>query len=232
MKINSISDIGTIRPDNQDNYWSARLSVNGSETSILCVCDGMGGLEDGGLASKIVVESIRDSILAGTPFNELKGVLVQANKAIRTLSEGKRMGTTCTVLGCSEGKYEIYHIGDSRCYLVREGKMESLTVDHSAIVEYSISKDLNPDLYKKYKNKLTRCIGLTEEIKVDYIGGDYFEGDIFLVCSDGVWHYFDVNSNYIVNCDSLQELITLCKQSGERDNMTVITCRVERSENS
>lgn len=229
MKINSMSDIGTTRPDNQDNYWNARLSVNGSETSISCVCDGMGGLQDGGLASKIVVESIRDSILAGTPFSELEGVLVQANKAIRTLSKGKRMGTTCTVLGCSRGRYEIYHIGDSRCYLVRNGKMESLTVDHSALVKYNITKE-NPDLYKKYKNKLTRCIGLTKDIEVDYIRGEYFEGDIFLVCSDGVWHYFETNSSYIIDCNKLQELVDLCKQSGEKDNMTVVTCRIERSE--
>lgn len=220
MILNSISDIGVRRKDNQDNYWSAVLSIDGEDSAILCVCDGMGGLNNGGLASKIVVQSVMEAIKEGTPFEELTGVLEQANGVVYDLGSEAKMGTTCTLLQCSCGSYKILHIGDSRCYKFTKNSFDVLTKDHSVIKEFGISRESDPVKYKKYKNLLTRCIGVKPEISVDYYEGKYEEGDIFLVCSDGVWHYFDkhVISENILS--DLPSLVKKCIGAGETDNIT------------
>lgn len=223
MKIDSLTDIGVRRKENQDNYWSALLRVDGTDAGVVCLCDGMGGLNNGGLASRIVVESVRDYFKKNIDFDGLSTVLQRANSQIYDIarSEGSRMGTTCTVLLCYEGTYRILHVGDSRCYLIRGSSFKALTQDHSALAKYKITKDKNPDLYKKYKNSLTRCIGVKEFVQTDYLEGEYLEGDTFLCCSDGLWHYFD---DYVVSEEELlqlPELVQKCIQSGETDNITV-----------
>lgn len=228
MKINSLSDIGVKRKDNQDNFWSARLMVDGSEAGIVCICDGMGGLDDGGLASKIVVSDVREYLTNHVGVKGLLDVLSRSNDTIRTLSKAdeKSMGTTCTVIVCMDGVYEIAHIGDSRCYLLRDHEFTPLTKDHSALAKYKITKKNDPEMYKKYKNKLTRCIGVQENIDVDYYTGEYKPGDMFLCCSDGLWHYFDdvvFNEDELFN---LPELVQKCIWYGETDNITVSTLQM------
>ena len=222
MKILSYSDIGVRRKDNQDNFWCARLEVNGDECGVLCVCDGMGGLNDGGLASGMVIKAVREAILSSSDLEVLKSVLPRVNTEVfnKGAESGKRMGTTCTLLRCSKGKYEILHIGDSRCYRFHDGEVSVLTKDHSAIAKYGISKEENPELYRKHKNQLTRCIGVKPDIDVDYITGDYSSGDKFLVCSDGFWHYFDSDTG-ILDKGSLKDAVDACISNGETDNITI-----------
>ena len=223
MRINSLTDRGVRRKDNQDNFWSAILRVDGVEAGIVCLCDGMGGLHNGGLASKMVVEAIREYILSKFTFEGIEEVVQKTNSEIYAMSEGSRerlMGTTCTVLLCYGGMYKIYHIGDSRAYLIRNGVSQLLTTDHSAIHMYGIDKRDNPDLWNKYKNKLTRCIGVKNEIVLDYLEGQYIEGDNFFLCSDGCWHYF---SEVPLTAESVKDLGVLfrnCISSGETDNIT------------
>lgn len=221
MKINSISDIGSTRQENQDNFWSALLKVDNEETGVVCMCDGMGGLDNGALASKIVVEAVRTSILDGTALYNLRDLLLNANKTIYNLSNaGNRMGTTCTVLCCRNGEYYIHHIGDSRCYLISNNTITLLTKDHSVINEYGITKENNEELYRKYKSKLTRCIGVKEDTVIDVYKGNYTDGDIFLLCSDGFWHYFE-DSGYNLNLSDLRASINQCMKYGETDNISV-----------
>ena len=228
MKINSLSDIGIKRKDNQDNFWSARLIVDGSEVGVVCICDGMGGLDNGGLASRIVVSDVRDYLTSHVGVEGLLEVLRKSNETIRTLSraEKKSMGTTCTVIVCRDGVYEIAHIGDSRCYLLRDHEFNALTKDHSALAKYKITKKNDPEMYKKYKNKLTRCIGVQEHIDVDYYSGEYNEGDMFLCCSDGLWHYFDDVVFSEEELFDLSGLIKKCIAYGETDNITVSTLQI------
>lgn len=224
MRIDSLTDIGVKRKDNQDNYWSAILDVNGSEAGIVCICDGMGGLNNGGLASKMVVEAVRNHMLNDFDFSFLDSIISKVNLEILDMSGGdksKLMGTTCTVLLCHKGTYYIFHIGDSRAYKVNSVKSELLTVDHSAVKEYNIRKQENPELWNRYKNKLTRCIGVKDTIFLDYYTGSYVDGDAFLLCSDGCWHLFDdvtLNKEMILN---LPNLIKSCIANGETDNITV-----------
>lgn len=223
MKIDSLTDIGVRRKENQDNYWSALLKVDGEDAGVICLCDGMGGLNNGGLASRIVVESVRDYFKKNIDFDGLSAVLQSANNTIHSIAngEGSRMGTTCTVLLCYEGTYRILHVGDSRCYLLRDHVFKALTHDHSALAKYKITKKNNPELYRKYKNSLTRCIGVKDYVQTDYVEGTYQSGDVFLCCSDGLWHYFDDNTYSEEELFQLKPLIKKCIDLGETDNITV-----------
>ena len=149
----------------------------------MCVCDGMGGLYNGQIASRIAAEAVRDSIQDGVSFLELESVLLQANRTIYQLGkqEAQKMGTTCTVLRCAQGVYEILHVGDSRCYRVHKDALHQCTEDHSALKKYNITRESNPAAWKKYRNALTKCLGVTEEVSVDLYKGTYDEGDIFIV---------------------------------------------------
>ena len=223
MKLYSLTDIGSTRKENQDNYWSAILNVNNEEAGVLCLCDGMGGLNNGGMASRLVVEAVRDYFLNKFIFEGIEDVLRNVNRKIFSMSEGNSknlMGTTCTLIVLYRGIYKICHIGDSRAYVIRDGNLNQLTTDHSAVNMYGISKQDNPVLWGKYKNKLTRCIGVKEDIYFDYYTGSYFEGDKFFVCSDGCWHFFD-NCDYS-DCDicDLKSLFANCISHGEKDNIT------------
>ena len=223
MKLTSLTDIGAKRKENQDNYWSARLDIDDEEAGVICLCDGMGGLSNGGLASQTVVEAVKDFFMEDYDFERLEDIVKDCNSKVREIGQtkDKGMGTTCSILFCMGGKYKVLHVGDSRVYLVRNGELHQLSTDHSALNMYKVTKANNPKLYAKYKNLLTRCIGVKPEVKLDYYEGEYFEGDKFFLCSDGLWHYFDDNSFSSDLLDDLGSLIQRCISEGETDNITV-----------
>lgn len=223
MILKTLTDVGVKRSENQDNYWSAILDVNGVEAGVICICDGMGGLDKGELASKMVVSAIRDNILTYFDFNNIPEVMKKVNSDIISLCKERNirsMGTTCTVIMCKEGVYKICHIGDSRAYIVNSRGYTQLTEDHSAIRKYGITKRNNLALYNKYKNKLTRCIGVVENIKPDIFEGTYTSGDAFFLCSDGCWHYFDEKKISLESIKDLRVLFSKCIDEGETDNLT------------
>lgn len=223
MKLLSLTEIGRTRKDNQDNFWSARLDVSGVEHGVLCLCDGMGGLHNGGLASKCVVEAVKKACLSGINRDEIITEIELANLEIykRGKQEGSMLGTTCTVVVSNGTEYFILQVGDSRCYLCSKGKTSVLTTDHSALQKYGDVMKKDPALYKKYKNTLTRCIGVKPTVNVDVYNGTCSKGDKFLVCSDGFWHFF--NPEDLNNVDSeadLRVLIDRCMSKGEADNIS------------
>lgn len=229
MKLLSITDIGVSRKENQDNFWSARLMVDGLEAGAVCLCDGMGGLDNGGLASRLVVEAVRDYFMSSIDFDGLNTVLQGVNKTINSLAIGrdKSMGTTCTVLLCYNGTYKVLHVGDSRCYRVHEGRLEKLTTDHSALAKYGITHKSDPQAYNKFKNLLTRCLGVKPDVIIDYGEGSYADGDSFFLCSDGMWHYLDdYEFSEISELYNLDGMVRKCIDSGETDNITACILKV------
>lgn len=223
MKLTSLTDIGIKRRENQDNYWAARLDIDDEEAGVICLCDGMGGLSNGGLASKTVVDAVREYFMEDYDFDKLESVIKECNTKVLEIgkSKDKGMGTTCSILFCMNGRYEVLHVGDSRVYLVRNGELHQLSTDHSALNMYKVTKANNPKLYAKYKNLLTRCIGVKPEVKIDHYDGEYFPGDKFFLCSDGLWHYFDDIQFDVSVLDDLDSLIKNCISNGETDNITV-----------
>lgn len=224
MVLNSLTDIGATRSSNQDNFWASRLQVNGKEQAVICLCDGMGGLTHGELASKMVVSAVRNHIVGGHPFKSLDMVIKEVNTKIHTSSHGdksKLMGTTCTCLQCADDEYKVWHVGDSRAYLVRNGNVMQITTDHSATQKYNVTKQNNPQMWEKYKNKLTRCVGVKPELTLDYYEGKAIQGDRFVLCSDGCWRVFEDNVFDVNLLSNLRLLFDTCIRYGETDNLTM-----------
>lgn len=222
MRIKSISNISK-RKENQDNYWSAILDVNSREVGVLCVCDGMGGLEDGGKASEVLVKAIRNHFLEVGTIEGIEDVVERANSDIKQVVKGKS-GTTCTLLMCFDGHYYIYNVGDSRCYKWRQcidDSVKKLTEDHTVIQKFkNEGKEITEEIRAKYKNVLTKCVGVLPSVKYDIFTGEYESGDKFLVCSDGFWHTIkkeDFVSGDIMN---LENIVNRCMELGEVDNIT------------
>lgn len=222
LNITAVTNIGQ-RVDNQDNYWSATLRVspiNGdteySEAAVLCVCDGMGGLNDGGYASRSVIKAIKD-VVNGNDTNSSTISPDDIEEAVRavntrlyneTFSQGlKQMGTTCTILIMVDNEYRIIHIGDTRAYhLFGQGRTSRiLTKDHTAFnmyqernaIKFTDGKWFINGIevpHKKVRslgNKLTRCVGVKPDIDIVRYEGTYSNGDGFLLASDGFWHLLD-----------------------------------------
>ena len=222
MKLTSITDIGVKRTNNQDNFWASRLNINGSEAGVICLCDGMGGLSNGALTSKIVAERVMQFFKKSIDFKELENIIKEANTYIyEVISKKGQSGTTCTILFCLNGEYKILHVGDSRCYRVSSSGVQLLTEDHTVIEKYrKQGRDLPDDLVKKYRNVLTRCVGAEKNVSLDYLEGTYSDGDYFLVCSDGFWHYLKESSFSNGDIFNLSLLVGKFKASGETDNIT------------
>lgn len=234
MKVTGFSDIGTRRISNQDTFWSAVFEAGGQEYGILVMCDGMGGLSEGTWASKGVTNAIRNSVLEGKfSIDELKETMIASSKVLLDrsidLSESSnktvKIGTTCTLVLVSKSnmRYECLHIGDSRLYLV--GGIEGasmVTEDHTHInVLAKRGVEITPELRKKYRSVLSRCIGTKLRPNIDYISGPIYSGQRLLVCSDGFWHRWDGS------VEDLQSSIERVKNLGELDNITVALLDME-----
>lgn len=223
MQLRSLTDKGGSRSENQDNYWAAVAEVDGVEVGAVCLCDGMGGLNNGREASKVVVQGVKDYLVKSFEYDGLAHILSEANSKIHSMggaSKETMMGTTCSILLVSEGRYRILHVGDARVYLLRAGRSYRLTDDHSAVVALKIDRFKEPEKFFKYRSKLTRCIGAKPSVTPDTYVGDYVPGDIFFVCSDGVWHTFDNNPLSESDIVDLRRLFDRCIAEGEHDNLT------------
>lgn len=219
MEVLGFTDVGVRYKDNQDTYLSMSLEVGGTKTSILVLCDGMGGLEDGRFASQRVVSAIREIALRGDFRKEsFLSAIEGVNSEIyeKYSSKGKQCGTTCSFVVLSEGKYFGYHIGDTRIYHFRGSNYKILTEDHTLVnLKRKRGEEVSEEFARKHRSTLSRCLGAFKSPRLDYIEGEYQEGDTFVACSDGFWHYWNMSLN------NLEEEIARIKSLGELDNITV-----------
>ena len=187
------TDVGLIRSGNEDNY----LMI--PERGIFVVADGMGGHAAGEVASEMAVQLIARDLgsFKGLGVDEAASrmtlAIKGANAAIfeRTLSEHDKrgMGTTSTVLVLHAGnRYLLGQVGDSRAYLLREGRFHQLTKDHSYVQEQVDLGYLTPEQARThpYANVITRCVGASADVMPDIFSGTVRPGDLFLLASDGL----------------------------------------------
>lgn len=241
MKIFSKTDIGLLRDENQDCVWSASLS-DGACAAVLC--DGMGGEAHGGLASRIAVDVISKRIL-GTfsemmNRNSVRNLLITAvsaaNSAVvdaaREEPEGAVMGTTCVAAIVSGGRAYIVNVGDSRGYHLFTSEdsecIQQVTKDHSHVRDLIDRGELTEEQAKLHpdRNKITRAIGAEEMVTPDYFELDLADGDMLLLCSDGLSSYgddmdiLDICFEYPVEviCD---KLVDYANGNGGHDNISV-----------
>jgi serine/threonine protein phosphatase PrpC len=231
------TDIGLRRSQNEDAYTVV------PERGFLAVADGMGGAAAGEVASRIFIDTTLD-VLSCSPATEQDAiVLVQdafrrANEKIREYSTGdarfKNMGCTAEVLTFHNEGFVLGHVGDSRTYLHRKGKLRQLTRDHSLVQEQLEQGLLAPDQARRHslRNVIFRAVGQSESLAVDLIRGRGLSNDIFLLCTDGLHDMVD--DEIIRDILAVQEgipaktakLIEAARSAGGYDNITVVVCEV------
>ncbi len=234
------TDVGRVREINEDSFGMD------AERGIFLVADGMGGHQAGEIASRLLVEKALERYAAG--FNprlkekEIRDLLAEgirkANRAIVDLAETDRakrgMGSTVVALLFDEKRYYIGWVGDSRVYLMRKGELKRLTKDHSrvqALVDAGVITAAEA-LKHPNRNEITRAVGVRPEVEVDVVSDKAREGDVFLLCTDGVFGDM-ADEEFRGNISSGDQagemasaLITRANERGGEDNATVIVVRI------
>src|ERR687893_506667 len=159
---------------------------------LFVVADGMGGAQAGEVASEMAVESFDAGLPDGEPAAGLVKIIEEANRRIhdRSRADAQRagMGTTVTAAYVGEQEVTIAHVGDSRAYLLREGRLERLTRDHSLVGELVARGKLTEEQAETHPQRsvITRALGPEPDVQVDVQSYQARGGDLFMVCSDGL----------------------------------------------
>ena len=256
MKISykAISDVGRKRSANEDSYFAD------GELNLFVVADGMGGHAAGEVASKVAVETILDFIrntsndkditwpyefdetlsMAG---NRLKSAIQSAHAKVLEVTSQKKefqgMATTVVSILVENGKAQVAHVGDSRAYMVRDGTLIQLTSDHSWVNEQLRTGAITSQQARNhpYRNIVTRALGGPNPVDVDVTEEPMREGDIILLCSDGlntmitdeqILEIISRSGNDIGQ--ACQELVNTANQNGGEDNVTAILIRDDSAE--
>ena len=238
LRVGSRSAQG-IRPNNEDRF------VADLDQNLFIVADGMGGQERGelasGMAAEIIPQIVHDHLAAQEPADQaVRKALAKANQAIvdagRSQPEGRRMGTTAVVaLHCNNHVY-VAGLGDSRAYLIRDGKVEQLTVDHSVAQALVISGALTAEEarhspYQHVLHKFLGCANMSESAEVRPFSPK--AGDRLLLGSDGLTnHIFDQDliagpRQYPDPQEWADFLVRTALDRGSRDNVTCIVVAFE-----
>jgi protein phosphatase len=218
------------------------------EAGIFAIADGMGGAAAGEVASSYFVETVRsvfasrDSASGETNFGLVQKAFRQANRRISEHTvqhpDDEGMGCTGDLLVFYRDRYVIGHVGDSRIYLLRAGSLRQLTKDHS-LVQFQVDRGIfTPEEARNHpqRNILLRALGTDPVVSFDMLEGSGLNGDIFLLCSDGLTDMVDDAEiqNVLVSAETIQQkvkrLIGAALSAGGRDNITVILCEVQMNE--
>jgi PPM family protein phosphatase len=233
------TDKGCVREINEDSGRFVRPSEEEllrEKGVLLVVADGMGGHSAGEVASQMAAELVPRLYFDadGEPQDALRGAVEEANRRIHAASledESKRgMGTTCTALALLGGQAHVAHVGDSRLYMLRGGKVYLLTEDHSAVMEMVKMGliTLEQARHHEDKNVILRALGTTPEVEVTMLEPFSVRlGDQYLLCSDGLYDLVpdDEIERELASAADIhaagERLITLAKARGGHDNITV-----------
>jgi serine/threonine protein phosphatase PrpC len=243
--------VGMKRAHNEDSLRLFR------EENLFIVADGMGGHASGEVASQMSVETLAEFFRATSeddevtwPYKMDKGRKYEENRVItgvklsnRKIFESasrdaklKGMGTTIVVSFFVNGGVYVGHVGDSRVYRFRAGKLIQLTEDHSLLNDYIKMKNLTPEEIEAFphKNVIVRALGMKETVQVDVHHEVPQSGDVYLLCSDGLSGMVsDEQMESILKDDDgdldrkCERLIDAANANGGSDNITVILARYE-----
>lgn len=223
------TDVGRQRSTNEDSLFV--------QPPYFAVADGMGGAKAGEVASRLAVEVLEEELARhpdDPPEAQLSQALQEANKRIFELStddESRRgMGTTVTAARVHDREVSLGHVGDSRAYRLREGDLEQLTRDHSLVAELQRSGQLSAEAAEHHPQRsiITRALGPEPDVEVDTYTVPGREGDVFLLCSDGLTGMVsdDEMASIVRRAGSLDDaaenLVRAANQSGGKDNITVV----------
>ncbi|MBI4816050.1 MAG: Stp1/IreP family PP2C-type Ser/Thr phosphatase [Deltaproteobacteria bacterium] len=245
LRAAGLSHVGMKRTHNEDALCLL------SEYSLYLVADGMGGHSSGEVASRMAVETISSFFRMTTrdeeatwPFKEERNLRYDENRLVAGIKWSNRriyeaasrepkykgMGTTIVSAFFTQGGAYLGHVGDSRGYRIRGGRIEQITEDHSLLNDYIKANKLTPEEIEAFphKNVIVRALGMKEVVQVDVNRLDPKPDDYYLLCSDGL--------SGMVNDHDIQEIVTssrdvkvACKElvdaanaAGGTDNVTVV----------
>jgi serine/threonine protein phosphatase PrpC len=243
------TDVGRRRKLNEDSF------VVDSETNLYSVCDGMGGHNAGEVASQMAIEALESFIKRSHrekeitwPYgldvnlsfdgNRLKTAIKLANKKVFKAADNKEeytgMGTTVVAVLVSENVMTVGSAGDSRVYLLRDGKLSQLTRDDSWVSAAWAEGILNSDEIERHplKNVITKAVGAKDTIEIDVAEHTLNPGDIVILCSDGLHSL--INDEAILAAvtpfpatlpEGAGKLIDAANEAGGKDNVTVVLLR-------
>ena len=233
MKITSRTHIGQVRASNQDS-----LLIQDGKYGLYGVADGMGGHNGGDIASQMAVLMLGRVLEGAKPaMSLLKGGIEEVNLLIyreqlkNELLSG--MGTTLTVIWEDEDKLLLGHVGDSRAYLIRNGKISQITQDHSVVAEMVRSGAITEEEAKHhpYRNVITQAVGTGEEVLMQLDEIEKKRGDKFLICSDGLYEYIEKEEmlNHL-QCSPVDHAADVMLEKalamGGKDNITLLIAEV------
>ncbi len=227
------SDTGRRRRRNEDNYVVA--------PPLFAVADGMGGAQAGEVASKLAASALEAGDADGLSGLERVDELIQeANRRIydRSTSDpaASGMGTTMTVALVEGMTVALGHVGDSRAYLVRGDSMEQLTEDHSLVNELLKSGKLSAEEAQIHPQRsvITRAVGTDPDVDVDAFTIEAEDGDVFLICSDGLTDMVEdedildvLDRNRADLEKAVKSLVQTANKEGGEDNITAVAFRID-----
>jgi PPM family protein phosphatase len=225
------TDVGRQRQTNEDDFVQS--------PPFFAVADGMGGAKAGEVAARIAAEAFEQERRGDEPPEaQLERIARAANRRIYELAtkdESRRgMGTTLTAAVVSDREVSIGHVGDSRAYRFRDGRLEQLTRDHSLVAELERTGQISPEAAENHPQRsiITRALGPERDVEVDTYTLPVRADDVFLLCSDGLTGMLsDEEVGSILGRaasldDAAEALVRAANQSGGRDNITVVLFRV------
>jgi serine/threonine protein phosphatase PrpC len=254
-----LSVVGCVREHNEDRLGWAALdageqfvapaaefalaeAASSSERGLIfAVADGLGGYGGGDVASGLAVEACLDGARSslsggGRASGALRSAFYRANQAIFDAAlggrGGRRMQSTLSALVMTPGEAHLGHVGDSRIYRRHGGELEILTADHSQVMDMLRMRLITPEQAVDHPARyaLTRSVGGDITVRVDIRTEQLESGDVFLLCSDGLWS--NVTSSEIADAlhrspeEACRRLVDLALERGGDDNATAMAVRV------
>lgn len=247
---NAVTDIGNVKKVNQDSLTLKIANTDRGQAAFAVICDGLGGLEQGEVASATVIRAFEQWFMEVFPYakepwkketieESWRRLLFSINQEICEYSHERNieMGTTVTAALFFEDKYYVIHVGDCRLYEIKEA-VRRITKDQTVVDKEVEEGRLTPEQAKKdsRRNVLWQCVGISDNLQPDFITGEIKGGASYLLCSDGFRHevtevelgqWTNPNENNTPETikQNLTYLVNLNKKRGERDNLSAIMIR-------
>ena len=249
--ISANTDVGIAKDTNQDSLTSMVLNTAQGRMVFCVLCDGMGGLAKGEVASASVINAFRNWALTELPKmcmapledsqirSQWEQLVTNQNQLIKTYGgrHGVRLGTTVVAMLLTQTRYYILNVGDSRAYEIREG-VRQLTADQTFVArEVALGHMTEEEAHTDSRRSvLLQCVGASEDVYPDMFFGDVKPDAVYMLCSDGFRHeiteqeiYEKLQPGVLFDNHGMQQntlqLIELNKQRQERDNISVVLVR-------
>ena len=234
------TDTGKVREHNEDSFCTLR------NRRFFVVADGMGGHNAGEVASSLAIESLIDFFskervkkIRGNP-NAIRHNLItgfhHVNQVVmdKAASSNKLNGMGCTFVACLVDKNTLHtcHVGDARCYILNNGKLNQITTDHTGVTFFTRNSDTGEETQKP-RNVVTRAIGFPFTQDPEYHKEQLAPSNKVLLCSDGLWSMVpDIEIEKILlnapsPVEASEQLVSAANEQGGRDNITALVVFVE-----